>query len=278
MPRAAVIGKPIEHSLSPVLHQAAYATLGLTDWTYTRHQVDAGELAGFLGGLDADWRGLSLTMPCKEEALLLADSASAVALQTGAVNTLVRSGEGWVGHNTDVTGISRAMAAAGVGSAVPSASAVIVGSGATARSALAALFDLGTTRVTFAVRSKVRESTLAQARDHGMAVEVVRMQDAASVCLETPLLVSTVPAGAADGLAGTILAHAEGTQRSVRAVWLDVVYAGWPTRLAQVGDGAGAQVVPGIEMLIYQAAEQVRLMTGHDAPLEVMQRSGRQAV
>ncbi len=276
MPRAAVIGKPIDHSLSPVLHRAAYTHLGLHDWTYTRQQVEAGELEQFLAGLGPDWRGLSLTMPCKEEALVLAESASAVALQTGAVNTLVRAARGWRGDNTDVVGIARALRAAGVGSAAPPGAAVVVGSGATARSALAALADLGTTDVTFAVRSTVRESTLAQARDHGMTVTVRPIQEAAAACLESPLVISTVPAGSADGLAEAILDEG-GHRIGPPSVWLDVVYAGWPTRLARAGAAVGAVVVPGIEMLVYQAAEQVRLMTGHDAPLDVMQQAGRRA-
>ncbi len=277
MHRAAVVGKPIAHSLSPLLHQAAYDALGLTDWTYTRHQVDSQGLPEFVEGLGPEWRGLSLTMPCKEQALLLATAASPVALQTGAVNTLVRAGAGWNGDNTDVIGVARALADAGVGSDVSAKHAVVVGSGATARSALAALAGAGTAEVTFVVRSKVRESTLAQARDHGMTVHVATMQDAARACLCAPVLVSTVPAGAADALANALVALGE--SHSLRwPVWLDAVYAGWPTRLAAVGEAVGAVVVPGIEMLIHQAAEQVRLMTGYEAPIEQMQRAGRRAL
>lgn len=277
MPRAAVLGKPIDHSLSPPLHRAAYTALGLIDWTYTRHQMDAQGLPPFVEGLDDDWRGLSLTMPCKEAALLLAHSASPVALQTGAVNTLVRAQEGWVGDNTDVAGISRALVEAGVGSGTAATRAVVIGSGATARSALAALSGLGAREVTFLVRTKARESTLAQARDHGFEVAVRHLNDveAVAACLQAPVLVSTAPAGSADGLA-TALSRS-GVSAVEGAVWLDVVYADWPTALAAAGEQAGARVVPGIEMLIYQAAEQVRLMTGHTAPLEVMQQVGRKA-
>ncbi|TWP34865.1 shikimate dehydrogenase [Leekyejoonella antrihumi] len=278
MHRAAVLGKPIEHSLSPVLHHAAYNALGLTDWEYTRHQVDAHGLEGFVAGLDHTWRGLSLTMPLKEQALLMASSASSVALRTGSVNTLVRSTDGWFGDNTDVHGIRQSLADAGLGIDLPGGEAVVIGSGATARSVLAALATFGVRRVTFLVRSRARESTLAQARDHGMTTAVRRMPDGASSCAHAALVVSTVPAAAADGLAAAIQDEKSDSERITRPIWLDVVYAGWPTMLARVGAARGAVLVPGIEMLIHQAAQQVRLMTGLEPPLAAMQAAGRAAV
>jgi len=279
MHRAAVLGKPVEHSLSPVLHHAAYAALGLTDWEYTRHQVDAHGLEEFLEGLGQTWCGLSLTMPLKEQALLMATSASPLALQTGSVNTLVRGDGGWFGENTDVHGIRQSLADGGFAPDVTAGEAVVVGSGATARSALAALASFGVRRVTFVVRAQARESTLAQARDHGFETDVVRMQAGRCACARADVLVSTVPSGAADALAESVVAEpVEERASGRRPVWLDVVYAGWPTKLAQAGAARGAVVVPGIEMLIHQAAEQVRLMTGLEPPLAAMQAAGRSAV
>jgi len=276
--RAAVLGKPISHSLSPVLHRAAYEALGLTDWSYDVRECDAPSLRELVAGLGPTWRGLSLTMPLKEEALLVADSSSAIARQTGAVNTLVRVGTQWHGENTDVFGIREALRDAGVGSGHPVSRAVVVGSGATARSALAALADLGIGEVAFVVRKEVRASTLAQARDHGFRVSVVRDDRAAHEVLHAALVISAVPAGAADSLA---LAVAREAARSgplpPGGVLLDVVYADWPTALAQAAASYGARVVPGIEMLIHQGAAQVELMTGRSAPLEAMQRAGRAA-
>ena len=134
--RAAVCGSPIRHSLSPVLHDAAYRALGLTNWTYGRIHIEAEELAEWVHSLDDSWRGLSLTMPLKEAAFAVAHTVSEVAEAVGAINTLVRDDDGWSGHNTDVYGIVRALAEAGV---TDITHAVVVGSGATARSALAAL-------------------------------------------------------------------------------------------------------------------------------------------
>ncbi|WP_446663411.1 shikimate dehydrogenase [Flexivirga sp. B27] len=279
--RAAVLGKPIAHSLSPVLHRAAYEAMGMSDWSYDLRECDAASLRELIDGMGPTWRGLSLTMPLKEEALLIADSSSDVARRTGAVNTLIRDGNGWHGENTDVLGIREALRNAGVGErAVPRA--VLVGSGATARSALAALADLQIPEVVFVVRKQVRASTLAQAHDHGFRVVVLSQAEneteGAAAVLEAPLVVSTTPAGAADSLADTmaqlgVAADAAATGK----VLLDVVYADWPTELASTAAAYGARIVPGIEMLIHQGAAQFELMTGRPAPLDVMQRAGRAA-
>lgn len=275
--RAAVLGKPIAHSLSPVLHRAAYEAMGMTDWSYDLRECDAASLRELIDGMGPTWRGLSLTMPLKEEALLIADTSSDVARRTGAVNTLIRDGNGWHGENTDVLGIREALRDAGVGErAVPRA--VLVGSGATARSALAALADLQIPEVVFVVRKQVRASTLAQAHDHGFRVVTLRESEAAAAVLEAPLVVSTTPAGAADSLAGTMAQLGVAADAAVTGkVLLDVVYADWPTELASTAAAYGARIVPGIEMLIHQGAAQFELMTGRPAPLDVMQRAGRAA-
>lgn len=273
MKRAAVLGKPIEHSLSPVLHSRAYEELGLTDWSYDRFEVDAPELADFLAGLDDSWRGLSLTMPLKDEALVLAETCSPAALQTGAVNTLVRTPTGWAGHNTDVHGLVAALSGAGVGTQVDPDRVLLLGSGATARSALAALAQLGTREVVLAVRHEARASTLAQARDHGFEVSQVSLDDAAAD--PARIVVSTLPAGAADGFADAV--DTDGVDLT-GAVWMDVVYADWPTAFGQVGRRLGATVVPGLDMLVHQAVRQVELMTGRTVTPEVVQQAGQAAL
>lgn len=274
--RAAVLGKPIRHSLSPTLHRAAYEALGLHDWSYEAHECDAAGLSELVAGLGPTWAGLSLTMPLKEQALLVATSSTDVARRTGAVNTLIRTRDGWRGDNTDVIGVRQALVDAGVVTGGVRR-AVLVGSGATARSALAAIADLGVREVELVVRDQPRPSTLAQARDHGMAVQTVRMDDAAADCANAELLINTTPAGAADGLAEAMSRLPAPTSLS-GGVLLDVVYAGWPTALARVAATYRMTVVPGIEMLIHQAAAQVEQMTGQTAPLAVMQQVGRAAV
>ena len=273
--RAAVLGSPIGHSLSPVLHEAAYHALGLAHWCYEAHEVQARALHGFVAALGPEWAGLSLTMPLKEAAFEVADEVSDLAREVGAINTLVRCADGgWRGENTDVYGVSQALRGAGVGPVVGS---MVLGSGATARSVVAALAELGCPKVTFAVRSVARPATVQQARRAGLEVEVVELGQLARRVGDVPLVISTLPANAlsADALADLTLPS--GWRRPDRLL-LDVVYAGWPSPLARIFQEAGASVVSGFEMLVHQGAEQVHLMTGLLAPVEQMRAAGLAAM
>ncbi len=254
--RAGVLGSPIAHSLSPVLHRAAYRALGLDHWHYGAARVEEAGLAAHVAGLDASWRGLSLTMPLKEAAFDVANRVSDLARGTGSVNTLVRSRDGWDADNTDVHGIVRALADAGLDSV---RSAVILGSGATARSAVVALTRLGAQRVTLMVRGAARPATVGQARAAGLRVEEVSM---GTWPADVELVISTAPPAATAALAPSL---PDGGR-----VLLDVVYGGGATSLMTAAHDKGYAVVPGTEMLLHQAGEQVRLMTGEPAPLAAM--------
>jgi shikimate dehydrogenase len=273
--RAAVLGSPISHSLSPALHAAAYRALGLSDWRYEAHEVRESALGGFVAGLGPQWAGLSLTMPLKEAAFGVADEVSDLARGIGAINTLVRRPDGgWSGHNTDVYGVSQALREAGC---VQVASSLVLGSGATARSVVAALAALGCQKVTFAVRSTARQETLDQALRAGLEVNVVGLGQVPDGVLDAPVVVSTLPASALPSNALTSRMFPEGS-RLRDHVLLDVVYAGWPTPLARTFERAGARAVSGFEMLLHQAAEQVHLMTGLLAPVEQMRAAGLAAM
>ena len=251
--RAAVLGRPIGHSLSPRLHRAAYAALGL-DWTYDALDVGPGELAAFVAGLGPDWAGLSLTMPLKQVVLPLLTSCSPLATAVGAANTVLTRDGALVGDNTDVAGIVEALHEAGLTRA---ASAVVVGGGATAASALAALRELGCASPTVLVRDPSRTRPLRQA---AARLRVTPSVEVLGTSLPpSDVVVSTVPAGA-DALAPP----------SSPGVLLDVVYDPWPTALAAAWTAAGGIVVDGAVMLLHQAAAQVELMTGRPAPVEAM--------
>lgn len=254
--RCAVWGSPIRHSLSPVLHEAAYRALGLSDWSYERREVDIAGFAAALGGLGPQWRGLSLTQPLKEVALAAARSVSTTAHETGAVNTLVRDADGWAGHNTDVHGIVKALAE--VGCERPR-SGLVVGSGATARSAVRALEACGAGAVTFMVRSAPRPETLEQARRAGLAIEVVGMGQ----WMASDVVISTVPPRALP-VVGLPAAGSAGS-----AV-LDVVYGEGRTPLQEAAARSGWAIAEGTAMLLHQAARQVQLMTGLEPPVEAM--------
>ncbi|MEP7091839.1 MAG: shikimate dehydrogenase [Nocardioidaceae bacterium] len=268
MSRCAVLGTPIRHSLSPVLHRAAYAELGL-DWTYESHEMAESDLPAFLDGLDETWRGLSLTMPLKRSVVPLLDELRDRADQARAANTVVLSDGRRTGHNTDVPGASAALRERWEG---PVERAVILGGGATAASTLLGLADLGCREVTLLVRDEgLAAATLATAarHPHPPSVAVRRL---GSTPPPADVLVSTVPA-TAQGAGVTDLV--EGVE-----VVFDVVYDPWPTPLAVAAGEAGKVLVAGLDLLVHQAVLQVRLMTGRgaDSLLGVMRRAGEHAL
>lgn len=272
--RAAVLGSPIGHSLSPALHRAAYRAMALDHWSYGAYEVHASDLRGFVTALGPEWAGLSLTMPLKEVAFQVAGEVSDLAREVGAINTLVRGPDGdWSGHNTDVYGVSQALREAGVDDVE---SSLVLGSGATARSVVAALATLGCRRVTFAVRSVGRPETLDQARRAGLEVEVVRLGQFAGRVCDTSLVISTLPANSLSDIELEDLMPAG--LRLPDHLLLDVVYSGWPSPLARAFMDAEARVRSGFEMLLHQAAEQVHLMTGVPAPVEEMRAAGLAAM
>lgn len=267
--RAAVLGHPVAHSLSPVLHRAAYEALGLDGWSYTAIDVTEDELPQFVAAMDASWAGLSLTMPLKHAAIPLLDSVEPLAEAVGAVNTLLPSGRTRVGANTDVHGLVAAVreGLTARGGEMHVADAVVLGAGATAASTLAALGELGCTSPHVLVRSLARTGELrAAAHRMGVSPTFGRLDQAASLLLGADVVVSTLPKHAADPTAQTLVELGS----AVRGVLLDVVYDPRPTALSSAWSTAGGVVVGGERMLLHQAAEQVRLMTGHTAPLEAM--------
>ncbi|MCX4397866.1 shikimate dehydrogenase [Streptomyces sp. NBC_00264] len=267
--RAAALGSPIAHSLSPVLHRAAYAELGLDGWTYDRFEVDEATLPGFVQGLDSTWAGLSLTMPLKRAIIPLLDSVSETASSVEAVNTVVLTEDGRLaGDNTDIPGMIAALRERGV---EKTESAAVLGAGATASSALAALSRISTGPVTAYVRSRERGDEM---RGWGERLGVdVRIADWAEAeqALRSPLIIATTPAGATDGLIGAV-PERPGTL-------FDVLYEPWPTGLASAWTAHGGPVIGGLDLLVHQAVLQVEQMTGRSpAPLAAMRRAGEQAL
>ncbi|MFC8227895.1 shikimate dehydrogenase [Streptomyces sp. NPDC057287] len=266
--RAAVLGSPIAHSLSPALHRAAYAELGLEDWSYDRHDIDEAALPGFIKNLDASWAGLSLTMPLKRAIIPLLDGISDTAASVEAVNTVVFTEDGRrLGDNTDIPGMVAALRERGVEKVE---SAAVLGAGATASSALAALAEICTGPVTAYVRSAARAEEM---RGWGARLGVdVRIADWAEAddALRAPLVIATTPAGTTDDLAGSV--------PSAPGTLFDVLYDPWPTALASRWAATGAGVVGGLDLLVHQAVLQVEQMTGLDAPLAVMRAAGEAAL
>jgi shikimate dehydrogenase len=265
--RAAVLGAPIAHSLSPVLHAAAYRALGLTDWSYEAIECDEARLPGLLGTLGPDWAGLSLTMPLKRAVLPLLDHTEPLAVTVGAANTVILKDGQRLGFNTDVAGLATAMRTAGI---KPEGNVVVLGGGATACSALAAVRETGATDVTVAVRAQSRAEPLRTvAARLGVTVRFADLGAESLGGRSWDVLISTIPGTAAAGVAGLVT-----TGALTARVVVDVGYDPWPTPLAAAAAEAGSVVISGYELLVHQAAGQVELMTGHKAPVATMRAAG----
>jgi shikimate dehydrogenase len=267
--RAAVLGSPIAHSLSPVLHRAAYAGLGLRDWTYDRFEIDENALPGFFETLGPEWAGLSLTMPLKRAVIPLLDEISETAASVEAVNTVVLTQDGRrTGDNTDVPGMVAALREHGIDEVD---GAAVLGAGATASSALAALSRVCAGEIAVYVRSAARAAQMRQwAERLDVAVRVTDWADAEQA-LRAPLVIATTPAGVTDALAHAV------PERP--ATLFDVLYDPWPTVLAARWSAYGGAVVSGLDLLVHQAVLQVEQMTGRaPAPLDAMRKAGEQAL
>jgi shikimate dehydrogenase len=248
----AVLGSPIEHSKSPSLHLAAYRTLGLA-WQYGQVEMTGDRLAEFIQTRDASWRGLSLTMPLKQDVLPLLDWIDERARLTGAANTLLFDDGIKRGFNTDIAGITAPLRAAGI---TQLERVLILGGGATAASALVAVSELGAQSVTIAVRTPAKAAALVELGTAcGITVHVVALGEAPTVAADA--VISTLPNGAP---------HELEFPRGLRAdaVLFDVAYDPWPTALASAWSDAAGRVIPGIEMLIGQALIQVRVFVSGD--------------
>ena len=248
--RAAVLGHPISHSLSPVIHRAAYEILGLS-WTYERLDVTPDQLADWVTSRDAQWVGASLTMPLKSDVLPLLDVVDDIVVATGAANTVIFTPTGRYGFNTDVQGIVAAVAEVDV---VPTPSVLIIGAGATARSAVAAAARMGARQVdVLARRPEACDDIVNTARAVEITPRIVPWTSS-DVDLHHDLVISTVPAGVADVLVDAVPA--------TPGVLLDVVYQSWPTPLARSWQSNQGRAASGLEMLLHQGLEQIMLMTG----------------
>ncbi|UKA56891.1 shikimate dehydrogenase [Arthrobacter sp. FW306-2-2C-D06B] len=273
--RAAVLGHPISHSKSPALHRAAYAKLGL-DIEYSAIDVTVERLPAFMADLEADddWCGLSVTMPLKTAMVDEVDEVRGAGAYLGVINTVAFEGTGHgvrrIGHNTDVAGIVEAVRNAGVKEQPKSA---VLGGGGTSAAAIAALRELGSKHVDVFVRDVGRAAEAkAAAAAVGLSIHLRPLAEAAGGMAGADLVISTLPPRAADSIAGQLeqLPDDDKLPDDVWGVLLDVAYDPWPSRIAEAWHSRGGVVVPGLEMLLYQAVEQIRLFSGADVTADVI--------
>ncbi|MBI2245790.1 MAG: shikimate dehydrogenase [Nocardioides sp.] len=265
MTRCAVLGDPIAHSLSPVLHRAGYAALGL-DWSYEAVRVPEDGLEGFLAGLGPQWRGLSLTMPLKRRALAIVAGVTERARLAGGVNTLVlEDGAVVLADNTDLPGAVAAVRERYDG---PVTAGTVLGGGATAAATGLALVELGARRVRLLARTPERAAAAAGAIAAHPAAPQVEVATLADGPVDGEIVVSTIPAAAQDL---PLVARCGAVP-----VVFEVVYDPWPTPLA--ASAAGRVLVGGLDLLVHQAVLQFELFTGAPGPLDAMRAAGERAL
>lgn len=267
--KAAVLGDPVDHSLSPILHSAGYAALGIKEWGYERIRCPEGTLAEVIGGLGEEYRGFSVTMPGKPEALAFANSVTDRAQSVGSANTLVRADGGWLADCTDIDGATAALQAHPDLPAAPRI--VLLGAGGTALPFIAAASRLRGASAIIATRRPTAAGALACAERFDLSARDIRLDDPELPALvaDSDLVINTIPESGARAL----------TQLVAPATRLvDALYHPWPTPLGAVVHGRGGAVVGGDVMLLGQALGQFELFTGKAAPVVAMQQALREAL
>ncbi len=266
---AAVLGLPVAHSLSPVIHNAAFAALDM-DWTYVALPVEPGMVPAAVTGLRAlGIVGANVTMPHKEAVADVMDDLTDDAARLRAVNTIEMRGGVLVGHNTDAPGFARFLEH-DAGFDPAGRTALLFGAGGAARACALALARAGLTRIVVALREPARARALADALDgYPTVVDVVAFDDAAEV--EADLVVNGTPLGAHGE---TIALPRVGPD----ALVVDLLYRPASTPLQQAARATGAKAFGGLGLLLHQAALSFELWTGRPAPLEVMSAAAVAAI
>lgn len=269
MIKAAVLGSPISHSLSPLLHTIAYTELGLES-EYTRIDVKSGELKSFLENCGPKWSGFSLTMPLKEEVLNISTKISPLAARIRSANTLIQDpSQTWSASTTDVSGITHALSAHGRDAG---GNVLIIGGGATARAAVSAC-DGVASRISVMVRSLSRVNEISNSTEFS-DLEFVEWGDT-NLFEIVDLIISTVPEGVSDSLVRDFPSMPAG-------IFFDVLYNPWPTLALKTWSSLGGQIVDGLDLLIHQAIDQVAIFSGQfverTSMAQLMRRHGVKAL
>jgi len=270
----AVFGDPVEHSLSPVMHNAAYKALGM-DCEYHKFRVSLDDLEGAIKGARAmGFGGLNLTIPLKEKALEIVEP-DPMAQAIGAVNTIEFSDDtiagitGIIDHNTDGIGAVKALAASGVD--IPGSRVLILGAGGAARAVTYQLAKDGA-RVTIANRTLGKAQELAgNVRSVGNA-NGTGLEELPKLTADADIIINTTSVGMHPDTDRTLVTA---DMMHTGQVIFDIVYSPLETRLLREAKKAGAVTIDGIKMLVLQGAESFRIWTGIEPPVDVMEQAVR---
>ncbi len=268
-----LFGDPVEHSLSPAMHNAAFHALGL-DIVYLACRVEPDRLAEGMRGLWAlGGRGANVTVPHKRAALAFADEATPVARALGAANTLVRTASGGRADNTDVAGFLAPLDPHRP--QLADASVVVIGAGGAARAVVyAALTGLNAARVVLVARRAEQAEALADDLSEVGRVDAVRFGDAGPAIHDAALVVNATPVGMGDGR--TPWANADDFHAG--QIVYDLVYRPRPTPLLEAAASRGATAIDGLPMLLGQAADAFRQWTGRGFPLGIAEQAALSAL
>jgi shikimate dehydrogenase len=247
MLKMGVLGKPISHSLSPVLHRRAYEILGIAA-EFSAYEIDETNYFEFYkNAQDSGWRGLALTMPLKEIALGFADRIDPLAKQIRSINTIIFESTGSIGLSTDMLAFKNLLKPY-FGKKI-----AILGAGGTARAAIGALNGTGS-QVTVLTRSTIRHDQLHNAA-HSLELDFMSWSGFEEI-QDRDLIISTTPAGATDGL----------NLLTTSADFFEVTYHPWPTELAKRYQNLGRQVIGGLTLLVEQALYQIQYFAAAQLP------------
>ncbi|HEY2774489.1 MAG TPA: shikimate dehydrogenase [Candidatus Binatia bacterium] len=258
----AILGHPVEHSLSPRMHNAAYAALGL-DYVYVPLRCEPSQIRGAVRAISTlGIVGCNVTVPYKQDVSRLVDRLTPAARAIGAVNTIFRDGDEMVGDNTDGEGFAAALKHGSV--RVRGARALVIGAGGSARAVLHALREGGASRVVLANRTRAKATKLA--REFGAEATGLDALTNAELLRSCTLVVNCTPVG----LGGGAFLRYDADATSPRCAHFDLAYGHGPTPFLELARRAGRPTIDGRLMLVFQGAAAFRLFTGKKAPVDVM--------
>jgi len=270
----AVIGDPVRHSFSPLMHNAAIAQMGL-DYAYVALPIAAADLADAVRGLEAiGLAGFNITIPHKQAILPLLSEVSEVAQAVGAVNTVHWNGSGWAGTNTDVEGFLSPLLA--MDRDWSQTSAVVLGNGGAARAVVAGCAQLGCAEIHVVGRSAEKLAAFEQSwagSSFGKALRVHTQADLGALIPEAGLVVNTTPVGMSPKVEASPVSDRVMAKMQTGAIAYDLIYVPNPTRFLREAEEQGAIAQDGLEMLVQQGAAALRIWTGQEVPVEVMRQT-----
>ncbi|MGA1134579.1 MAG: shikimate dehydrogenase [Prochlorotrichaceae cyanobacterium] len=280
-----IIGDPVKHSLSPLMHNAALGVMGL-DWVYVPFPVQQEHLAAALSGFAAiGVQGFNITIPHKQAILPLLDKVTPLAKAIGAVNTVwpfyneALSVQGWQGTNTDVQGFISPLQA--IPPAQTQGTALILGGGGAARAVVAGCHQLNWQSIWVVGRNLEKLQAFQrswQETEIAAKLKIAPWSDLPQLLPQSSLVVNTTPLGMAPQGSQSPLSEEALALLPAETIVYDLIYTPSPTQLLKLAEHRGLKTIDGVEMLVQQGAAALEIWTGQSVPVEVMRSTLSQAL